>query len=205
MQAGSAAVEGARTTRLALADEFETGVLGVSEQLATASTELSASAQGLATAAGAASEEADQAALTMQALTEASREIQQVVSVINAIADQTRLLALNATIEAARAGEAGKGFAVVAAEVKELADQSGRATEQVSQRVDSIRQNAQDAVRAITGIGSTIGEMNGLVDGVRTAVDGSASWASAQDTTGLSQLAEELRSQISGFLAGMRG
>ncbi|WP_432512604.1 methyl-accepting chemotaxis protein [Kineococcus sp. SYSU DK001] len=205
MQAGSAAVEGARTTRLALADDFEAGVLGVSEQLATASTELSASAQGLATAAGAASEEADQAALTMQALTEASREIQQVVSVINAIADQTRLLALNATIEAARAGEAGKGFAVVAAEVKELADQSGRATEQVSQRVDSIRQNAQDAVRAITGIGSTIVEMNGLVDGVRTAVDGSSGWGGAQDTTGLSQLAEELRSQISGFLAGMRG
>nr|WP_281373341.1 methyl-accepting chemotaxis protein [Kineococcus aurantiacus] len=158
----------------------------------------------MASAAGAASVEADQATLTMQALTEASREIQQVVSVINAIADQTRLLALNATIEAARAGEAGKGFAVVAAEVKELADQSGRATEQVSQRVDSIRQNAQDAVRAITGIGTTIGEMNTLVEGVRTAVDGSSDWSSAQDTSGLSQLAEELRSQISGFLTGMR-
>ncbi|WP_183392008.1 methyl-accepting chemotaxis protein [Kineococcus radiotolerans] len=204
MRAGSSVVEEARTARLALADEFEAGVLGVSEQLATASTELSASAQGLATAAGAASTEADRATLTMQALTEASREIQQVVSVINAIADQTRLLALNATIEAARAGEAGKGFAVVAAEVKELADQSARATEQVSQRVDSIRQNAQDAVSAISGVGVTIGEMNGLVDGVRTAVDGSAGWGPTGDTTGLSQLAEELRTQISAFLAGMR-
>ena len=204
MQAGARVVEESATARFALADEFETSVLGVSEQVATASTELSASAQGLAAAAGAASSEAEQASLTMEALTRASEEIQQVVSVIDAIADQTRLLALNATIEAARAGEAGKGFAVVAAEVKELADQSGRATEQVSERVDSIRQNAQDAVRAITGIGGTIIEMNGLVEGIRTAVDGASDFGGSTDGSGLSQLAEELRTQISGFLAGMR-
>ncbi|WP_373694876.1 methyl-accepting chemotaxis protein [Kineococcus terrestris] len=178
--------------------------MGVSEQLATASTELSASAQGLSAAAGAASAEADQASVTMEALTRASEEIQQVVSVINAIAGQTRLLALNATIEAARAGEAGKGFAVVAAEVKELADQTGRATEQVSTQVGSIRSQAAGAVQAISGINATIGEMNGLVDGVRTAVDGGGGWGGDGDITGLSQLAEELRTQISGFLHGMR-
>ncbi|NAZ74161.1 chemotaxis protein [Kineococcus sp. T13] len=204
MQAGARVVEEATAGRHALADEFEAGVLGVSEQVATASTELSASAQGLAAAAGAASSEAEQASLTMEALTRASEEIQQVVSVIDAIADQTRLLALNATIEAARAGEAGKGFAVVASEVKELADQTGRATEQVSARVAGIRAQAQEAVRAITGISGTVVEMNGLVDGVRTAVDGSDGWGGSGDASGLSRLSEELRTQISGFLAGMR-
>ncbi|WP_432546557.1 methyl-accepting chemotaxis protein [Kineococcus sp. SYSU DK004] len=204
MQVASGRIEEARTARLDLADSFEAGVMGVSEQLATASTELSASAQGLSAAAGAASAEADQASVTMEALTRASEEIQQVVSVINAIAGQTRLLALNATIEAARAGEAGKGFAVVAAEVKELADQTGRATEQVSTQVGSIRSQAAGAVQAISGINATIGEMNGLVDGVRTAVDGGGGWGGDGDITGLSQLAEELRTQISGFLHGMR-
>ena len=205
MQRDARSIAAAADSRLVLADTFEADVLGVAEQVATASTELSASAQGLSTAASAASVEADQASVTMQALTRASEEIQQVVSVINSIADQTRLLALNATIESARAGEAGRGFAVVAAEVKELADQTGRATEQVSQQVASIRAQAQGAVQAITGISSTVAEMNGLVDGVRAAVDGGGNWGGAQDVTGLSRLAEELRTKIDGFLAGLRG
>ncbi|WP_337061254.1 methyl-accepting chemotaxis protein [Kineococcus sp. G2] len=205
MQRDARSIAAAADSRLALADTFEADVLGVAEQVATASTELSASAQGLATAASAASVEADQASGTMRALTQASEEIQQVVSVINSIADQTRLLALNATIESARAGEAGRGFAVVAAEVKELADQTGRATEQVSQQVASIRAQAQGAVQAITGISSTVAEMNGLVDGVRAAVDGGGNWGGAQDATGLSRLAEELRVKIDAFLSGLRG
>ncbi|WP_432493711.1 methyl-accepting chemotaxis protein [Kineococcus gypseus] len=205
MQRDAQRISAAADSRLVLADSFEADVLGVAEQVATASTELSASAQGLSSAASAASVEADQASVTMQALTHASEEIQQVVSTINSIADQTRLLALNATIESARAGEAGRGFAVVAAEVKELADQTGRATEQVSQQVASIRAQAQGAVQAITGISGTVAEMNGLVDGVRAAVDGGGNWGGAQDVTGLSRLAEELRAKIDGFLAGLRG
>ncbi|WP_432508874.1 methyl-accepting chemotaxis protein [Kineococcus auxinigenes] len=204
MQRDARSIAAAADSRLALADTFEADVLGVAEQVATASTELSASAQGLSTAASAASAEADQASGTMQALTQASEEIQQVVSVINSIAGQTRLLALNATIESARAGEAGRGFAVVAAEVKELADQTGRATEEVSAQVASIRAQAQGAAQAITGISATVAEMNGLVDGVRAAVDGGGSWGGAQDVTGLSRLAEELRVKIDAFLSGLR-
>ncbi|MCI2240507.1 methyl-accepting chemotaxis protein [Paenibacillus sp. TRM 82003] len=204
MKDAADSVTATHENRLVLADTFEADVLGVAEQVATASTELSASAQGLSSAASAASAEADQASVTMQALTRASEEIQQVVSVINSIAGQTRLLALNATIESARAGEAGRGFAVVAAEVKELADQTGRATEEVSAQVASIRAQAQGAVQAITGISATVAEMNGLVDGVRAAVDGGGSWGGAQDVTGLSRLAEELRVKIDAFLTALR-
>ncbi|WP_432506908.1 methyl-accepting chemotaxis protein [Kineococcus arenarius] len=204
MQRDARSIAAAADSRLALADTFEADVLGVAEQVATASTELSASAQGLSTAASAASTEAEQASVTVQELTRASEGIQQVVSVINSIAGQTRLLALNATIESARAGEAGRGFAVVAAEVKELADQTGRATEEVSAQVASIRAQAQGAAQAITGISATVAEMNGLVDGVRAAVDGGGSWGGAQDVTGLSRLAEELRVKIDAFLTGLR-
>ncbi|GAB7192420.1 hypothetical protein NUM3379_31290 [Kineococcus sp. NUM-3379] len=193
----------AQTSRLGLADEFESVVLTMSEQVATAATELSASAAGLHGAATAAHTEAEQAQTTIGSLTRSSEEIQQVIALINAVADQTRLLALNATIEAARAGDAGKGFAVVAAEVKELADQTGRATEQVTAQVASIRQASAGAAEVIASVGATVAEMNSLVDGIAAAVDG-APGLGAGDTTGLSQLAERLRSEMTGFLAAMR-
>jgi methyl-accepting chemotaxis protein len=194
-----------QASRLGLADEFESVVLAMSEQVATASTEMSASAGGLTSAAGAVSSEVGRAEGTIASLTRSSTEIKEIIEMIDSVAAQTRLLALNATIEAARAGEMGKGFAVVASEVKDLADQTGRATERVTAQVDRIRQACEDVAAAMTNVGTTVSEMNGLVDGIARAVDGSASLgADGTDTTGLSQMAERLRSEATGFLAAMR-
>ena len=143
---------------------------------------------------------------TIEQLTRSSVELQQVIALIDTIAAQTRLLALNATIEAARAGKAGSGFAVVAAEVKDLADQTGQATDQVATQVESIRQACDGVAAVMSSVGTTVTEMDGLVDGIAMAVDGSASLGSGgSDTTGLSQLAERLRSEMTGFPAAMRG
>ena len=195
----------ATNARLLLADEFETVVLSTSEQVATASTEMSASASGLAEAASAASAQASTAQETMSTLTRSAAEIRDVIALIDSVAAQTRLLALNATIEAARAGEAGKGFAVVASEVKDLADQTGRATERVTAQVEQIRAACEEVAAVMTRVGTTVTEMNGVVDGIAAAVDGSASLGpGGQDVTGLSQLAERLRSEATGFLGAMR-
>jgi methyl-accepting chemotaxis protein len=195
----------AQTSRLRLADEFESVVLAMSEQVATASTEMSASASGLTAAASAASTEVGTAQETITSLTRSSDEIREIIAMIDSVAAQTRLLALNATIEAARAGEAGKGFAVVASEVKDLADQTGRATERVAAQVEQIRQACDAVAAGMSTVGTTVGEMNGLVDGIAAAVDGSSSLAGgAYDVTGLSQMAERLRSEATGFLAEMR-
>ncbi|SFK39539.1 methyl-accepting chemotaxis protein [Geodermatophilus ruber] len=205
MQETAGRVTEAQASRLGLADEFESVVLAMSEQVATASTQVSASASGLTDAASAASAEVGAAQQTMSSLTRSSAEIREIIAMIDAVAAQTRLLALNATIEAARAGEAGKGFAVVASEVKDLADQTGRATERVTAQVEQIRQAAEDVAAVMTNVGSTVTEMNGLVAGIAAAVDGSASLgADGADVTGLSRMAERLRSEATGFLGEMR-
>jgi methyl-accepting chemotaxis protein len=104
-------------------------------------------------------------------LGEASAEIGQVIKVINSIAEQTNLLALNATIEAARAGEAGKGFAVVANEVKELAKQTGKATEDISGKIYSIQSSTKEAVEAIASIGKVIDHINDISNTIAGAVE----------------------------------
>jgi methyl-accepting chemotaxis protein len=205
MRATAGRVTDAQTSRLRLADDFESVVLAMSEQVATAATEMSASAAGLTTASTAASGAVGDASATLTSLTRTSAEIREVIALIESVAAQTRLLALNATIEAARAGEAGRGFAVVASEVKDLADQTARATERVTTQVEAIRAACDEVTSVIGSVGTTVGEMNGLVDGIAAAVDGSASLgASATDVTGLSQMAERLRSEATGFLAEMR-
>jgi methyl-accepting chemotaxis protein len=108
---------------------------------------------------------------TVAKLGESSAEIGNVIKVITSIAQQTNLLALNATIEAARAGEAGKGFAVVANEVKELAKQTAKATEDISRKIEAIQGDTKGAVEAITEIGKIINQINDLQNSIASAVE----------------------------------
>jgi len=116
----------------------------------------------------------DGAAVAAEAITrlgESGAQISGVASMIRSISDQTRLLALNATIEAARAGEAGRGFAVVAGEVKELAQEVGRATEDISGRIGLIQEEVADAVASIRSVTAVINEINGHQDDISAAVE----------------------------------
>jgi len=108
---------------------------------------------------------------TVTKLGESSSEIGKVIKVITSIAEQTNLLALNATIEAARAGEAGKGFAVVANEVKELAKETAKATEDISQKIEAIQGDTRGAIKAIQEIGEIIGQVNDISQTIASAVE----------------------------------
>ena len=141
------------------------------EEMSATINEISKNAMEAANVAGEAVRTADATNITVSKLGESSTEIGQVIEVITSIAQQTNLLALNATIEAARAGEAGKGFAVVANEVKELAKQTAKATEEIGQKISIMQQNTSGAVEAIGRIREVIDKINHISGVIATAVE----------------------------------
>jgi len=164
-----------QATLVAAASEEATGNV---QTVASAAEELSSSIQEIGRQvtqsneiAQAAVAEAKQTNEKVEGLADAAQKIGDVVNLINDIASQTNLLALNATIEAARAGDAGKGFAVVASEVKSLATQTGKATEEIGSQISSIQEATGEAVQAIQGIGTTIGEIGDIATSVASAVN----------------------------------
>ncbi|HCY87625.1 MAG TPA: hypothetical protein DHV36_20995 [Desulfobacteraceae bacterium] len=121
-----------------------------------------------------------------------AREIGEVTAVISEISGQTNLLALNATIEAARAGEAGKGFAVVANEIKDLAEQTARAAEDISRRISKVQQSSGGTVEEIGQISSVVSEVDGLVSSIATAIE-EQSITSGEMSKNISQAAVGIR------------
>ncbi len=146
-------------------------VAAAAEELAASISEVRRQVAQSTAIAQAAVAEASKANDMIGGLSSAAGRIGEVVQLINDIASQTNLLALNATIEAARAGEAGKGFAVVANEVKHLANQTAKAAEEIVQLIGSVQGATTDAVTGIQRIGSTIGEIHDLSNGIEEAVE----------------------------------
>ena len=191
------------TTVAAASEEAATNVETVSaaaEELAASITEIGRQVTESAKIVQEAVKEAETTNETVQALAENATKIGEVVQLIKDIAGQTNLLALNATIEAARAGDAGKGFAVVASEVKSLANQTAKATEDISKQIADIQTATESTVTAIGGIGKTIENINEIATGIASAVEeqGAATDEISRNVQQAASGTQEVTSNISG-------
>jgi methyl-accepting chemotaxis protein len=191
------------TAVAAASEEASTNVQTVAsaaEELSSSITEISRQVSESAKVAGQAVDEVDRTGQTVEALALAAQKIGDVVKLISDIASQTNLLALNATIEAARAGEAGKGFAVVASEVKNLASQTAKATDEIGGQIAEIQNATSASVTAMKGIGQTIAKINQIASGIAAAVEeqGAATQEIARNVQQAAAGTGEVSSNIAG-------
>jgi len=176
-------------------------VSAAAEELYASISEISRQVADAARIATEASQETTRINGMMQTLSTTASRIGEVISLVNDIASQTNLLALNATIEAARAGEAGKGFAVVAGEVKNLASQTGRATEEISTQVAAVQEETRRAVDAIRGVSSVIEQVREISSGIASAVEeqGAATQEIARNVAQAAEGTGEVSRNIAGL------
>jgi len=174
-------------TVAAAAEELSASIAEISRQV-TQSSEIASTAK----------KDAEQTNKMVQGLSEAANKIGEVVNLITDIADQTNLLALNATIEAARAGDAGKGFAVVASEVKNLANQTAKATEEIGSQINAIQSATEDSAKAIRNFGSTIARISETASATAAAVEqqGAATQEIARNIRNVSEDAQLVSNSV---------
>jgi methyl-accepting chemotaxis protein len=177
------------STVAAAAEELSSSVAEISRQVAR-SSEIASKAVA----------DAESTNVTVRALSTGAEKIGEVIKLIHSIAAQTNLLALNATIEAARAGESGRGFAVVASEVKALANQTAKATEEISAQVSAMQASTSEAVTSIGGITETIAQMSEITVSISTAIEqqGDATREIARNIQSVAAGSNEISSHIGG-------
>ena len=208
----AAAEQGARqaTTVATASEEAATNVQTVAaatEELASSVKEIGRQVAQSTEIASRAVGQAQKTDQTVSGLSEAAQKIGEVVDLIRNIASQTNLLALNATIEAARAGDAGKGFAVVASEVKNLANQTAKATEDITAQIAAIQESTGEAVRDIKSIGTTITEISKISGTIAAAVEeqGAATQEIARNVQEASAGTQQVNSNIAGVTEASGG
>ena len=174
-------------------------VASATEELASSVRAISSQVQESNRIAGSAVRQADETDGRINALSQAANRIGDVIKLITSVAEQTNLLALNATIEAARAGEAGRGFAVVAQEVKALASQTAKATDEIGVQIAGMQTATQEAVGSIKMISSTIGKISEITSAISAAIEQQG--AATQEISGNIQRTADGTSQVAGTIA----